>query len=138
MPEDTDLIVDENADSAESLNKSKHFMDLSSNKEELKTSQMNTSMKKKISTKTKTKQEISLNDMISSEQLSAKEVLCNRKTRSNGYTKSIAIKHSIDNNDNESKIIIKELKEPVNGHEADETDTEEEKGIIRFTSIFIN
>jgi hypothetical protein len=139
MPEDTDLIVDvtEKADSAESLNKSKDFMDLSSNTEELKISanEMNTKMKAKKLTN-KTKHDISIND-ISSSELSAKDVLCNTTTR-NGYSKSITTKLS-HNNDNENKIIMKDA---VNGHEADETDTEEEKGLIQFiatiTSIFIN
>jgi hypothetical protein len=145
MPEDTDLIVDvtEKADSAESLNKSKDFMDLSSNTEELKISanEMNTKMKAKKLTN-KTKQDISIND-ISSSELSAKDskdVLCNTTTTTrNGYSKSITTQLSPHINDNENKIIMKDA---VNGHEADQTDTEEEKGLIQFiptiTSIFIN
>jgi hypothetical protein len=147
MPEDTDLIVDvtEKADSAQSLNKSKHFMDLSSNTEELSANEMNTKMKAKKLTN-KTKHDISIND-ISSSELSAKpnltkDVLCNTTTR-NGYSKSITTsittQLSHDNNDNENKIIMKDA---VNGHEADETDTEEEKGLIQFiatiTIILIN
>lgn len=127
MPEDTDLTVDvaENADSAQSL-KSKDLMDLSSNTEELKISanEMNTSMKaKKISNKTKHHM-ISLND-ISSSELSAKQSLCNTTTR-NGYKKSMN-KSKLKQDNNQTKVITKQ---PVNGHQADETDTEEEKGLI--------
>ena len=130
MPEDTQMIAEatEKADSAESLDKSKHLVDVSSKAQELQLSvnDMKASVKPK-KTSNKIKKDNKQKDMISSIEISAKDI-CNTKQR-NGYTKS-DITETTDNTqptlDNEKNAIIEEEVNAVNGHEADDTDIEEE------------
>ena len=129
MPSDTDLKPEaesesQNAESAQSHDKSKHFMDLSSNRQELElelelsANEKNCSMKtKKISNKTK--RCIKQNDITCSPQLSAKHVICNTIT-TNGYIKPNNTYNTQPNRDNETKDDV------VNGQEADDTDIEEQ------------